>query len=60
METKTLNPYVAPGVLITKKPINETAAILLDELRTNLPAMRTRAREREVVSKRQTLMYLLS
>lgn len=59
MKAKTMNPYVAPKVLIQKKSIYETATILLNELRTDLITMRSRSRKRELVSKRQAMIFLM-
>ena len=60
MKASIMNPYVAPGILIVTKALPEIARILLHELDTNLDTMCAKTRKREVVSKRQAMIYLLN
>jgi hypothetical protein len=59
MKANVMSPYCAPGILMVTKTLPEIARILLQELDTDLDAMRVKTRKREIVAKRQRMIYLL-
>ncbi len=55
-----VSPYVLPGLILSRRTIDETVHLLLQEMEIdNVETLRANTRLREVVRKRQVVMHLL-